>query len=204
MQEQIIIHQPSASASHAAAPAETLAAEIVPAETISAGTPPGEPARRPFQYSLRSMFIVTTVVAVLCSALFASPGWCRLLTALLWSFVYPPILLTIVIYGRDYVRTFCIGAFSVISSLFVGSSCYLIIIAVFYGASSTEIESNWSDFVKSCESLGYGPAIFVFGTLLLSFLVGLVMVLTRWLIERTRRIEEQRRSLPKPFRISEN
>ena len=65
---------------------------------------------RPFQFSLRTLIIVMTALAVVCSGLFAGPLWATVLTALLLTMLTPVAFTVAVIYGRGYLRTFSIGA----------------------------------------------------------------------------------------------
>jgi lysylphosphatidylglycerol synthetase-like protein (DUF2156 family) len=67
---------------------------------------------RPFQFTLRTMFLVTTVVAVVLGGLSvpADWEWVRYLTVFYLAVAVPIILVVMLIYGRGYVRTFAIGA----------------------------------------------------------------------------------------------
>jgi len=69
---------------------------------------PDQPAR-PFQFTLRSLFVLTTLTAIFSSAYFTGPGWLRLL-CLAFVLTASPVVLTVaMIHGRGYLRTFCIG-----------------------------------------------------------------------------------------------
>ena len=70
---------------------------------------PSNVGRAPFQYSLRTMFIVMTVLAVALSGIFAGPPWLSILTGLFLGVAAPMVLTVALIYGRGYVRTFSIG-----------------------------------------------------------------------------------------------
>jgi hypothetical protein len=69
-----------------------------------------EPRGRPFQFTLRTMFIVTTVVAIVCAGLSWPTPWVQLLTTLYLAITVPMAITVAMIYGRGYVRTFSIGA----------------------------------------------------------------------------------------------
>jgi hypothetical protein len=69
-----------------------------------------ESRARPFQFSLRTMFIVVTAVALWCSGLFAPYAGARFLTLGLWLFSVPLVLVVTVVYARGYKRTFAIGS----------------------------------------------------------------------------------------------
>ena len=71
---------------------------------------PSKVGRAPFQYSLRTMFILMTVLAFALSGIFAGPPWLSVLTGLFLGVAAPTILTIALIYGRGYVRTFSIGA----------------------------------------------------------------------------------------------
>ena len=64
---------------------------------------------RPFQFSLRTKFIGMTVLAIACLGLFAGPEWVTGVTLMLIGALVPMALTVAVVYGRGYLRTFCIG-----------------------------------------------------------------------------------------------
>jgi hypothetical protein len=67
--------------------------------------------RRPFlQFSLSTMFWITTVTAVICAILFPMPAVIAIPLILLITVALPAVLTTVIIYGGSYQRTFCIGA----------------------------------------------------------------------------------------------
>jgi hypothetical protein len=66
--------------------------------------------QRPFQYSLRSMLILTTGVAVALSLLVAGPVWLAMLSAAFLALAIPMALTIFLVYGRGALRTFSIGA----------------------------------------------------------------------------------------------
>jgi hypothetical protein len=79
--------------------------------TVLQGTPGHlPPLVRPFQFTLRTLLSLTTVVAVVCSGLFAPAVWMVALTLLVLGMLGPMALTVALIYGRGYLRTFCIGA----------------------------------------------------------------------------------------------
>jgi hypothetical protein len=68
-------------------------------------------APRPFlQFSLGTMFWITTATAIACAVLFPMPTVVAVPLILLISVALPAVLTTVIIYGRSYQRTFCIGA----------------------------------------------------------------------------------------------
>ncbi len=56
------------------------------------------------------MFWITTATAIVCAVLFPMPIAIAIPLILLISVALPAVLTTIIIYGRSYQRTFCIGA----------------------------------------------------------------------------------------------
>jgi hypothetical protein len=79
------------------------------ADVLPARIPPGAP--RPFlQFGLGTMLWITTAVAVVCTIVFRIPTECAVPLSLFISLALPAVLTTVIIYGRSYQRTFCIGA----------------------------------------------------------------------------------------------
>jgi hypothetical protein len=70
--------------------------------------PPEAPHR--FQFGLLSMFVITTVVAATCSLTFSMSNLVALPLFVLFSVIVTGVLITVIVYGRGYQRTFCIGA----------------------------------------------------------------------------------------------
>jgi hypothetical protein len=68
------------------------------------------PNRHPFQFSLRTMFVVTVVVALLCSGVFSPWEWLQSLTQFYLAVGIPMSTVVALIYSRGYARTFWIGA----------------------------------------------------------------------------------------------
>jgi hypothetical protein len=147
-------------------------------ESIHADAAPAEP---PLQFSLRSMFILTTVVAVFCSGLFACPGLVRFLTLLAWMIFLPTTMLAVAIYGRGYLRTFSIGGFCAAAPLLFSAS---FIVAVLATTNSTSIDV--SEFDTDSE-FWYLPGSIVGGYTLLTLLMGLVVVGIRAMINLANR-----------------
>jgi hypothetical protein len=139
--------------------------------------------RRPFQYSLKTLLIATTVVATICAGLFTGPEWTRLLTLLIWLIIYPSALVAMVIYGRNYMRTFAIG-------LLIGSGPIIVIAII--DIRNTYCNLNfwtWEYFTRSLSNIyvGYRPRIYIISMLFSGILAGIVIVVTRRLIESSRK-----------------
>ena len=78
------------------------------ADELRTRIPPEVPPR--FQFGLFSMFLVTTAVAVTCSLTFSMPAEVAIPLFVLISVTLAAVLITVIMYGRSYQRTFCIGA----------------------------------------------------------------------------------------------
>jgi hypothetical protein len=138
------------------------------------------PDRRPFQYSLRTLFIITTVLAILCAGLFAVPHWLRLVTAAICLFFIPLILVPCILYCRGYRRTFFIGALIVVGPL-VLVEMFLVYTSVF-SLLFYDSDPGVSPYI---------PGIVFFGILFLSLIAGLTTLFVRWIIESAQRKASQ-------------
>jgi hypothetical protein len=79
------------------------------ADVLPARIPPE--ASRPFlQFGLGTVFWITTATAVVCTIVFRIPNEFADPLSLFISVALPAVLTTVIIYGRSYQRTFCIGA----------------------------------------------------------------------------------------------
>ena len=144
------------------------------------------------------MFIVTTVVAVLCSGLFAAPGWARILTLCCWAIALPAVMTAVIIYGRGYLRTFGIGGlFAMGPLLFWNLIAGYLILAVFPAFSDS---FSLTDLDKD-DGSRYLPGIFVACYTVFSILLGLVVVGVRWMIESSQRPQPPQTSCD-PWHVS--
>lgn len=85
--------------------------------------PTNEPAvLRRSQFSLRTLLLLPVFLAAICSVLFATPPVVSVVEVVAFSLILPPALTTVVIYGRGYKRTFCIGALFPAGMLFLIAS----------------------------------------------------------------------------------
>ena len=66
--------------------------------------------RTRIQFSLSTLLLLPVFVAGAYAVLFATPPAVVLPELLIVSFILPALLATVVIYGKSYARTFCIGA----------------------------------------------------------------------------------------------
>ncbi len=88
-----------------------------------------------FQFSLRSLFWLTAVVAVLCSVVFAMPDWAAVPLMTLGILALPGVLVVLLAHGGPNHRAFAIGA------IFPG--CVVFLVGAFAAASTaTELMSS--------------------------------------------------------------
>lgn len=62
------------------------------------------------QFSLRSMLVLMTVVAVACSLLFSTSSIVSAVIILLVNVAWSGVLVSMLVYTRGYLQTFCVGA----------------------------------------------------------------------------------------------
>ncbi len=77
-----------------------------------------------FQFSLRTLLVVTALFAAVCSAVSVDSAWGLLVVLWFVTVGLPAALTTIVTYGRGYLRTFAIGAMfpaTIIALIFAAS-----------------------------------------------------------------------------------
>ena len=133
-----------------------------------------QPAKTtPPQFSLRTMFVVTTSLAVVLPLLLTAPLQVRVICSGVLVIMLPVVLTTALVYGHGYYRTFCIGALipAGLTAMPVGSSW------LFIASMQQSLDPFFGD-------TPYAPAIYVAVDFLASLLAGLVAILVRWLIER--------------------
>lgn len=64
------------------------------------------------RFTLKTLFVVVSVAAVLCCAFFALPGWLSLIVLGTLFSLIPPAMIAGIVYGRGYGRAFSIGGMS--------------------------------------------------------------------------------------------
>jgi hypothetical protein len=134
-----------------------------------------------FQFSLSTLFIVTTLVAVSCSLLWTMPNVTATFSLLAVSLALPAVFTTVLIYGRGYRRTFCLGALFPAGAMLVCSNLMVMIHAISAYQNDTSI---WMEFADKVGPY-YRP--FVGAAWVLCILIGLLCVGVRWLTERSNR-----------------
>ncbi len=146
------------------------------------------PRRRPFQFRLRTLFILTAAVAMMLAGLSAPSDSVRFLSAASLVLAVPLVLTTILIYSGGYARTFCIGG------LFPGG--WGVIEAFFVADPSPHVsffsdllflgQSQWYVGERATEVLG-----FLVIDLLLTIAGGLLAMGVRWLVESRNRADTE-------------
>ena len=133
------------------------------------------PFRPPFQYSLWSMFVLTTVLAIGLGLLVAAPTWLMVLLLLLVSLALPMALTVAVIYGRGRLRTFAIGA------LFPAGVLIFSVVPLFRGPFYGMFDfGSGGDDLEARVILA--AVVGATGILIAAF--GLLALWVRWLVER--------------------
>jgi hypothetical protein len=68
------------------------------------------PETRLFQFSLATLYFLTTVLAIILSVCFAIPNWLAGILVVLLMLVVPAALVVYITYGSGRLPAFCIGA----------------------------------------------------------------------------------------------
>jgi hypothetical protein len=144
-------------------------------------TRPVEQTDRKFQFSLRDLFGATAALAICLALLLGSPGIIRVVTILVLIDLLPMLLTVGTVYGRGYMRTFCIGALFPVGPAFV----VLAMFKIYYGMAI--LSAEWEDFWDAVDEVSTGPAILTAVLVGLSVLFGVLAVFFRHLIEACRK-----------------
>ena len=147
------------------------------------------PFRPRFQFSLWSMFVLMTALALGLGFLVAAPLGLLALTATLLSIAVPMALTIAVIYGRGWLRTFSIGA------LFPGGILLFSSIPLL-GFSVIELFDFGPPGPDIDDRVMFGVYVVIVGAVMAAF--GLLAIWVRWMVERS-----QRQAPTIPFRPPE-
>jgi len=152
------------------------------AELQGDNTDPVQPQRRPWQFSLRALFVLTTASAVILSASSMWPYLCLILCVPFSCVALPAALTSGLIYGRGYVRTFCIAALlpSILSGFLI--CVYMIPIS----AVTLQIVQNYNEEIELSGAATY-LACYAGIPCGASLAIGLVAVGVRWIAELVHR-----------------
>jgi hypothetical protein len=139
---------------------------------------------KPFQFSLRTMFILTTVVAIVCGGMFAPWDWLQYLTLFFLGVTIPMTIVVALIYSRGYARTFWIGAIFpagviLLFDVIEGSPLALFTRSVSGGAYSG---GTYNDPFLVRLMIG----VSIFAAIVMILLSGLIAVGVRWMVESSR------------------
>jgi hypothetical protein len=138
--------------------------------------PRRQPEPRPFQFTLRTMFIITTAVAVACGGLSTPIAGVQAATLLYLALAAPMMLTIALIYGRGYTRTFAIGA------MFPAALALLYA----FGSLIDSIEPSQQQFWKYQEP--HREIVPIVGIVLaIIILTGLAAMGIRWMVESPER-----------------
>jgi hypothetical protein len=146
-------------------------------------------APRRFQFSLRSLFLVSFFLALFFAGIFSHFNVVRYSTLGFFVVVYPSQLLALAIYAQGYVKSFCIGG--VVSLMPVSPSGFVIILffCLVYAPSPIDISNfDFSATLTADDSLEFFlPSIYALVLAAISSLAGGTFVVARWLAEQSRR-----------------
>jgi hypothetical protein len=150
--------------------------------------PPVPSSPRPFQFTLRTLFIFSFLFAIVSAGIFCKYDVVRYLTLLVHEMFWFYLFLAWAIYARGYLRTFGIGAS--ISFLFpwivTGCFWYIFVLLLFQQNAinifGTKTLEDGLPF--------FWPSLAAILLIVDSIITGGTMVLARWLIDRSRRQEQ--------------
>jgi hypothetical protein len=135
------------------------------------------------QFGLRAMFVVTTVLAVLCSAVYRLPEKLAVIASLCLLVSVPVVLTVVLIHGRGYARTFSVGA------MFPAGLSFLSLLLSQYGFDAIVLDAineflDWNDY-RLILSVFLGVYSFVVvGN-------GLLAVAVHWALDRGREQDQR-------------
>jgi len=137
--------------------------------------PPGS-SKPAVQFSLRTLLLLVTAVAVACAAVFQMPGVVAIPLLLFFTAALVPVLVTVIIYGSSYERTFAIGAIFPPALLLSG---FTPLGGVFYGFMGRGGDGLGSESIW--------VRVVIVGIWVASVVMGFLCVATRRLLEDQRR-----------------
>ncbi|MGD0899023.1 MAG: hypothetical protein ABR915_14380 [Thermoguttaceae bacterium] len=139
--------------------------------------PTDPPTARPFQYSLRSLLGLMTLLSVLLAAVYTTPPWLGIIVVDYFSVLTAVVLATIAIYGRGYQRTFAIG--TLIPAGVAAWSCGWLLVSWAPDFTGVGVTFDWSPNEDGLFQWRLSVLCFA-GLVLLS---GLLAMVVRWLVE---------------------
>jgi hypothetical protein len=148
---------------------------------------------RRFQFSLRTLLIVSVLFAIFFAGIFNNHNFVRYLALMAFETVSFYIFLVWAIYGRGHLRTFGIGA--TISYLFPWVITLFFWFCIVFSAvnSNNPFAANLFGTYTYVDRIDYfWPSLAALMLILDAILAGGSMVLARWLIDRSRRQAEKK------------
>ena len=135
-------------------------------------------ARTFFKFGVRELFAFTTLVAIVMGLVVVAPNSVAGGVILILTFSLPVGLTTVLIYGRGFQRTFCVGALFPTAGIFFSFS-WLLGIVLIDGPGPNNIIELTESVGESCR--WYAALSWVF-----AFVLGMFSVSVRILVERRR------------------
>ncbi len=136
------------------------------------------PSRAMPQFGLQAMLGMTAVVAVVCTLFFSIPPVVATPLMIVLMVTLPAVLTTVLVYGRGYQRTFCLGAIFPAGIMLLCTSLMLMIHSISAYQNSV---ATWEGFA---ERVGPYYRPYVALTLGAALAVGLICVVVRWIVDR--------------------
>jgi hypothetical protein len=172
---------------------------------------PSSPRR--FQFSLRTLFIFSFCFIIFSAGIFSHYDVVRYFTLLVVLMVYPIVMLALAIYAKGYLRSFGIGAsltflpfFLFSGFIFLYAGAGLLVFAqggaTISPATPADNDSVFGKTSTMEDGIAYfAPCIILLATVFCSSLLGGTMVVTRWLIDRSRNTIQANRpaAVPPPY-----
>jgi hypothetical protein len=132
------------------------------------------------QFSLLSLFLLTLLVALGCSALFGLSDSVAAPVVAGAAILVPVFLITVVIYSRTYWQTFCVGA--LVPCMLVVYFCGWISMLTCFDPGPLRL-SDWPRVAQRL-MIFYRPSLLFSWSV--AVVAGLLSVVVRWLIDRKR------------------
>lgn len=152
------------------------------------GTDNSDVSRRPnapFQFSILTLLLFTFAFACAMAVLFVLPPYLAVPVIIALATGFPAVLTVSAVYGDGVVRAFCIGALFP-TGLLLYATGWMFGLALIGGPMAGELEdlAQWLQFF---ESMDPKYRVYAGSTWILSFLVGVACVLTRFALVRSAR-----------------
>ncbi len=134
-------------------------------------------SRSPLQFSMRSMFVATAVVAVLCSLGLATPPAFAAPVFMLLSLALPGLLGVLMVYGRGNWRTFAVAAMFPAGGWAIVACLAPIVFAV------DQRDQNLGALAGRLKQMGIGYQLCSAVVILLAMVVGVLGIVVRRAVE---------------------